>query len=182
MVDAKTAGNAAGKPGAKEATASSGSFWGSLKGIITAVTGLIVAVGGLITVLNNTGVIGSSERAEAGEREVAREEAGPPTPAETPEPAATVAQTAPPPALEPASQPASGMETRLFAVGPVSDGWAAVRTDATVSSAMLSRLETGTYVRCGRTTPDTTGVPGRNWRYCPEVGGYIAARLLRTRE
>lgn len=149
-------------------------FFGSLKGIITAVTGLIVAIGGLITVLANSGVIG-----EGGSPEDGGDGAGQEIPGEPPAEPEVPIDLEPEADSDPAPAPDEAVETRMFVVVSRSDGWAAVRSQPTIGSTMLSRAETGTFLRCGRTIPDATDIPNRNWRYCPEVDGHIAANLLR---
>ncbi|MEL6528834.1 MAG: hypothetical protein AAFQ27_02670 [Pseudomonadota bacterium] len=170
--------------------AAAGGFWGSLKGIITASTGMIVAIGGLITVLANSGVIGNGDGGEDGQD--AGDDSGLEAPADMPD------QPDMPTDLAEVDDPDSGLveasdtsdpdpsdtvqaepETRMFVVISRSDGWAAVRSRPTISSTMLSRLETGDFVRCGRTVDDAGGIPNRFWRYCPEVEGHVAASLLR---
>ncbi|WP_370031454.1 hypothetical protein [Qipengyuania mesophila] len=172
-------GNAAGAgeaPATDDGAEDGKHFWGSIRGVITAVSGLVVALAGLITVLGNVGLFGGKAGGE-GEGE---EKTGPlaletpaPTPIATSSPTATAAPLA---ANEPAPAQA---DVRMFRVSSPSDGWVAIRARATVSSEMLGRLENGSFVRCGRQTPDTTGIDHRFWRYCPEVRGYMAERLLR---
>ena len=161
------------------APAASGGFWKSLKGIITACTGLIVAVGGLITVLSNSGVIGGDDDSNGGSNGGTGQEAPVDMPDEPDMPTdlADASDPDPVPTPEPTADDAD--ETRMFVVVSRSDGWAAVRSRPTIGSTMLSRLETGDFVRCGRTMDDAGGVPNRFWRYCPEVDGHIAASLLR---
>jgi len=156
--------------GEPSAIAAGGAFMGSLKGILTAVTGLVVAIGGLITVLANSGVIGGGGSEEGSDGGSGQEIPGEP-PVE-PDNAAADAAT-------PDAAPNDADETRMFVVVSISDGWAAVRSQPTIGSAMVSRLETGDFIRCGRTMPDAGDIPNRNWRYCPEVEGHIAATLLR---
>ncbi len=170
---------AGGEAAAPAAAAHPGGFWGSLKGIITACTGLIVAVGGLITVLSNSGVIGDGNGANA-ENDVEIPGEPPVDMPDEPDMPTDLAETSEPetvPTPEPTASDAD--ETRMFVVVSRSDGWAAVRSRPTIGSTMLSRLETGDFVRCGRTIDDAGGVPNRFWRYCPEVEGHIAASLLR---
>lgn len=157
-------------------------FLGSIKGIITACTGMIVAIGGLITVLSNSGVIGEG----GGAKDEQEYPADPDTPADMPDmPDAEVgedeADLTDVAGWDETLTDSSGdaAETRMFVVISRSDGWAAVRSRPTIGSTMLDRLETGDFVRCGRTVPDAADIPSRNWRYCPEVEGHVAASLLR---
>lgn len=170
---------AAGDDSATDDGAADGKhFWGSIRGVITAVSGLVVALAGLITVLGNIGLLGGKaggeEKAEPRPIETPTETA---SPAPVPVSGATAAPTA---ATVATSEPAPAQaDTRMFRVSSPSDGWAAIRARATVSSELVGRLENGSFVRCGRQTPDATGIDHRFWRYCPEVRGYIAERLLR---
>ncbi|WP_298469147.1 hypothetical protein [uncultured Erythrobacter sp.] len=157
-------------------------FLGSVKGIITACTGMIVAIGGLITVLSNSGVIGEG----GGAKEEQEYPADPDAPADVPDmpdPEVGEDEAELSDAVgrdeTPADTSRDATETRMFVVVSRSDGWAAVRSRPTIGSTMLDRLETGDFVRCGRTIPDAADIPNRNWRYCPEVEGHVAASLLR---
>lgn len=169
---------------AAHGAAPKGSFWKSLPGVITAITGLVVALSGLVAALTQTGWLGGgSPAADPPQETPAPAELEAVESAEAPAtPSAPAAVAVEPVAIQPSpSVPAQVGAAVLgnFRVGPVSDGWAAVRAEPTVSSTLLSRLETGTHVRCGLNVPDATGVADRYWRECPMVGGYIASRLLR---
>ncbi len=160
------------------APTAAGGFWGSLKGIITASTGLIVAIGGLITVLSNSGVIGSGNGANA-ESDVEATGEPPVDMPDEPDLPTDLADASEPDLPETKPTASDADDTRMFVVVSRSDGWAAVRSRPMIGSTMLSRLETGDFVRCGRTIPDAGDIPNRNWRFCPEVEGHVAASLLR---
>lgn len=182
-------GNAAGAgeaPATDDGAEDGKHFWGSIRGVITAVSGLVVALAGLITVLGNVGLFGGKAGGEGEEKTEPRPLENPtgaatqaPTPAPAPAPSAMASPTATAASLA-ANEPAPAQpDVRMFRVSSPSDGWVAIRARATVSSEMLGRLENGSFVRCGRQTPDATGIDHRFWRYCPEVRGYMAERLLR---
>ncbi|MCJ2188687.1 hypothetical protein [Novosphingobium beihaiensis] len=130
------------------------SFWKTLPGIITATTTLVAALTALISGLNSAGLLGSH--------------------------GGSLKATENGKAVETASAAPPDHDTGLkeYRVGQMSDGFAAVREQPTVASRMVSRLESGSHVDCGDLVEDVTGVEGRLWLSCPNVGGYIASRLL----
>lgn len=143
-----------------------GSFWTSLRGILTAATGLVAAISGLLIGLSQAGIIGGNdkpppvviEKAEANPNE----------------------KVAAPPKFDPAPKPASllGAE-REYKVGKMSDGFAWVRSEPTVASEGLEQLPSGTHVMCtSRAVVDTVSTVNRTWRYCSAHKGYVSARLL----
>ncbi len=141
-----------------------GSFWTSLRGILTAATGLVAAISGLLIGLSQAGIIGGNdkpaviEKAEANSNE----------------------KMVAPPKSDPAPKPASllGAE-REYKVGKMSDGFAWVRSEPTVASEGLEQLPSGTHVMCtSRAVVDTVSTINRTWRYCSAHKGYVSARLL----
>jgi hypothetical protein len=80
----------------------------------------------------------------------------------------------------PAPKPVSllGAE-REYKVGKMSDGFATVRSEPSVSSKGLVRLPSGTHVMCSsRAIADHVSTINPTWRYCSEHEGYVSARLL----
>ena len=141
-----------------------GSFWTSLRGILTAATGLVAAISGLLIGLSQAGIIGGNdkpaviEKAEANSNE----------------------KMVAPPKSDPAPKPASllGAE-REYKVGKMSDGFAWVRSEPTVASEGIEQLPSGTHVMCtSRAVVDTVSTINRTWRYCSAHKGYVSARLL----
>jgi hypothetical protein len=122
----------------KADTAEGGSFWTSLRGILTALTGLIVAITGLLVGLSQAGLIGQKDKP------------APPPPVEIerliskPE-----ERVVAPPKPAPIAKPVSllGAE-REYKVGKMSDGFAWVRSEPTVASEGLEQLPSGTHVMC----------------------------------
>ena len=179
--------SAADRPNTAGEAPAHGGFLKTLPGIITAATGLVVAIGGLLTVLGQTGIVG----ARTGVPTETPTRAAPLPTATTPAAAAS-GNEADVVAVEEA-EPTAPMRDRLrttrlmaseaqdvtYYVRPTSDGWAAARAAPTVASALVAKLVGGTHVRCGRElVEDAGGDETRRWRHCPEVGGYISARLV----
>ena len=160
-----TVNNGVGTP--KADGAEGGSFWTSVRGILTAATGLVAAVSGLLIGLSQAGLIGQKDKpsppvvidqavAKADEKDVAL------------------------PKSEPAPKPASllGAE-REYKVGKMSDGFAWVRSEPAVTSKGVEQLPSGAHVMCtSRAVVDTVSTINRTWRYCSAHKGYISARLL----
>ncbi len=146
-------------------------FWKTLPGALTAAAGLVAAITGLIIGLNQTGLIGTNNSIQVNQTgDAASDSPADPAPNQ-PE------QARPSP---PASQTLAVQNSdRLFRIGEVSDGFAWVRSEPTVSDNELVQLRTGTAVTCSRRTfADTDSSANRNWRYCDAHGGYVSARLL----
>ena len=151
----------------KADAAEGGSFWTSVRGILTAVTGLVVALTGLLVGLSQAGIIGGNDKPS------------PPVVIEKAE-ANSNEKMAAPPKSDPAPKPASllGAE-REYKVGKMSDGFAWVRSEPTVASEGLEQLLSGTHVMCtSRAVVDNVSTINRTWRYCSAHKGYVSARLL----
>ena len=143
-----------------------GSFWTSLRGILTAATGLVAAISGLLIGLSQAGIIGGNDKPPPAVIEKA--EANPNE------------KVVAPPKSDPAPKPVSllGAE-REYKVGKMSDGFAWVRSEPTVASEGLEQLPSGTHVMCtSRAVVDTVSTINRTWRYCSAHKGYVSARLL----
>ncbi|MEK6638994.1 MAG: hypothetical protein AABY88_13025 [Pseudomonadota bacterium] len=147
--------------------ASGGSFWKSLQGILTAAAGLVAAITGLLIGLSQAGIIGRDDK---------------------PSPPVVIDQTKAkidekvlaPSKSELTTKPASllGVE-REYKVGKMSDGFAWVRSEPTVSSKGLEQLPSGAHVMCtSRAVVDIVSTVNRTWRYCSAHKGYVSARLL----
>lgn len=152
----ETANQGAGTP--KADGDEGGSFWTSVRGILTAVTGLVMAITGLLVGLSQAGIIGRNDKPSSPPVEIDRA----------------------PPKSEPAPKPASllGAE-REYKVGKMSDGFAWVRSEPTVASKGVEQLPSGTHVMCtSRAVVDTVSTINRTWRYCGAHKGYVSARLL----
>ncbi len=142
-----------------------GSFWTSLRGILTAATGLVAAISGLLIGLSQAGIIGGNDKPPA---VIEKAEANPNE------------KVVAPPKSGPATKPVSllGAE-REYKVGKMSDGFAWVRSEPTVASEGLEQLPSGTHVMCtSRAVVDTVSTINRTWRYCSAHKGYVSARLL----
>ena len=135
-----------------------GSFWKTLPGILTASAGLVASLSGLLVGLGQAGLIGPKAKAVA-------EEPRKPDPVQPAKP-------------EPPMPIAAG-ETE-YRVGQMSDGFAWIRAQPTVSSAGLVKLPSGTHILCGGPVGDATGAD-KIWRPCRDNDGnrgFISARLL----
>lgn len=146
--------------------AEGGSFWTSLRGILTAATGLVAAISGLLIGLSQAGIIGGNDKPPLAVIEKA--EANPNE------------RVAAPLKSDPATKPVSllGAE-REYKVGKMSDGFAWVRSEPSVASEGLEQLPSGTHVMCtSRAVVDTVSTINRTWRYCSAHKGYVSARLL----
>lgn len=131
----------------------SGSFWKSLTGVLTGVSGLVIAVSGLVAGLNQAGWFGIHGAAPATAAPALAGHDAPATPS-----------------------PAAAGESE-FRVGQVSDHFAAVRAHRTITAKMVGSLEEGAHVMCGPRLPDVSD-PARTWRKCSAAGGFVSARLL----
>jgi hypothetical protein len=148
-----------------DAAEGGGSFWKSIQGILTAAAGLVAAISGLLIGLSQAGIIGRNDK--------------PPVVIDQTTPKADEKAVAPPKFVPP-SKPTSllGVE-REYKVGKMSDGFASVRSEPTVSSKALVQLPSGTHVMCtSRAVADNVSTINRTWRYCSEHEGYVSARLL----
>ena len=143
-----------------------GSFWTSLRGILTAATGLVAAITGLLVGLNQAGLIGHKDKptpviVDPVLPKIDDKEGVPAKPITPPKPVSLL-----------------GAE-REYKVGKMSDGFAWVRSEPRTASEGLVQLPSGTHVMCtSRAVADTVSTINRTWRYCSEHKGYVSARLL----
>lgn len=164
-----------------------GHFFTTLPGLLTAGAGFVVAVTGLVTVLHQAGLIGGSraDPAPVIANSSAPQASGSGTPTPAPSPvsspspsSAPSAEPSPGPSPSPSDAGPARADLRLFEVGRVSDNFAWARRSPSADGETLVKLPTGTRLLCGPVVEDAALGSARFWRFCPQQGGYVAARLL----
>ncbi len=78
----------------------------------------------------------------------------------------------------PPLEPMRGDGLQPFRVKQTDDGFVAIRTDPTIDSQEIGRLQGGMQVECGPRISGRNSGPAKNWRHCPTLGGYVYAPLL----